>query len=114
MVGNSNTRWHWNTKDGSPEPTIPWDAHVFPDGTPISWTEAMALLQYTTGEDNFLYYDKFLSGILDLKGDQFLTVPVGTRLSAARDLLLMSFFFYVTDAQTTTSRSKLAPRRRFP
>ena len=33
MVGNSNTRWHWGTPAGSPEPAIPWDAWMFPDGT---------------------------------------------------------------------------------
>ncbi len=24
MVGDSNTRWHWDTPDGTPEPVIPW------------------------------------------------------------------------------------------
>ena len=26
MVGNSNTRWHWATPDGTAEPGLPWDA----------------------------------------------------------------------------------------
>ena len=42
QVGNSNTRWHWNTPTGAPEPAIPWDAWVFPDGAPISHTEVAA------------------------------------------------------------------------
>jgi hypothetical protein len=24
MVGNSNCRWYWGTKDGASEPAIPW------------------------------------------------------------------------------------------
>ena len=24
MVGHSNTRWHWTSKPGDPEPAIPW------------------------------------------------------------------------------------------
>ena len=24
MVGNSNTRWHWGSRPGTPEPAIPW------------------------------------------------------------------------------------------
>ena len=42
-----NTRWHWSTRAGSPEPAIPWDAWLFPDGTPVSHTEAARLRQYT-------------------------------------------------------------------
>ncbi len=29
MVGNSNCRWYWGTKDGTPEPTIPWCGLIF-------------------------------------------------------------------------------------
>ena len=29
MVSNSNTRWHWGTKQNDPEPVIPWHQHVF-------------------------------------------------------------------------------------
>ena len=42
FVGNDNTRWHWNSADGSPEPAVPWDGWLFPDGTPVSHTEAGA------------------------------------------------------------------------
>jgi hypothetical protein len=62
MVGNSNTRWHWSTVDGAAEPAIPWDAWLFPDGTPISHTEAGALRRYMTGADEFLAFEDFLGG----------------------------------------------------
>jgi len=62
MVGNSNTRWHWNSAVGSAEPAIPWDAWLFPDGTPISHTEAAAMRRYVSGgaDDEFLAFEDFL------------------------------------------------------
>jgi hypothetical protein len=54
-VGNSNTRWHWGSAPGAPEPAVPWCGMLFPDGTPVSYTEAAALRNYTTGgHDDFL------------------------------------------------------------
>jgi hypothetical protein len=77
FVGNSNTRWHWSSAAGSAEPAIPWDAWLFPDGTPISHTEAAALRRYVTGKDEFLSFNNFLP--LDVvDGDAVLTVPPGT------------------------------------
>ncbi|XP_065187300.1 uncharacterized protein LOC135817924 [Sycon ciliatum] len=76
MVGNSNTRWHWNTKDGSPEPAIPWDAHLFPDGTPVSLTEAAALRNLTTEQDEFLYYNTSLPVSAMLTQDSYLNMTV--------------------------------------
>mmetsp|Transcript_65223 Transcript_65223/g.129054 ORF Transcript_65223/g.129054 Transcript_65223/m.129054 type:complete len:147 (-) Transcript_65223:53-493(-) len=43
LVGHSMTRWHWGSAEGTAEPAIPWDAHMFPDGTPVSYTEAAAV-----------------------------------------------------------------------
>ena len=60
MVGHSMTRWHWGSKEGTPEPAIPWDAHMFPDGTPVSYTEAAAVRNYTTGRDDFLALATYL------------------------------------------------------
>lgn len=40
MVGHSNTRWHWGQPGGAPEPAIPWCGSLYPDGTPVSYTEA--------------------------------------------------------------------------
>lgn len=77
MVGNSNTRWHWGTAEGSPEPAVPWDAWIFPDGTPVSHTETGAFRRYITGVDEFLAYDDFLpKAVVD--GDVFADVPPGT------------------------------------
>ena len=77
MVGNSNTRWHWGTAAGSPEPAIPWDAWVFPDGTPISYTEVAAFRKYVTGVDDFLRFDDFLPAA-EFDGDVTLPLPAGS------------------------------------
>ena len=58
-VGNSNTRWHWGSTVGTPEPAIPWCGWLWPDGTPVSYTEAAALRRYNTGVDDFLYFEHF-------------------------------------------------------
>ena len=36
IVGNDNTRWHWGSKEGTPEPAIPWCGLMWPDGLPVS------------------------------------------------------------------------------
>ena len=72
-VGNSNTRWHWSTPDNTPEPVIPWCGHMFPDNTPVSYTEAAALRNSTTGKNDFLAFDKFLpSNNYQLTEDNYL------------------------------------------
>jgi len=97
MVGHSMTRWHWGTAEGTAEPAIPWDAHLFPDGTPVSFTEAAALRNYTTGVNDFLAFAAFLSPSLDapeawlqLNGDQRHTigadVPFGASSGALYEL----------------------------
>ncbi|CAE7475970.1 unnamed protein product [Symbiodinium natans] len=60
MVSNSNTRWHWFTPANAAEPAIPWHQHLFPDGSPVSYTEAAAIRRYITGKDDFIYFDDFL------------------------------------------------------
>lgn len=74
MVGNDNTRWHWGTAEGTAEPAIPWDAWVFPDGTPVSFTETCAFRQYATGIDTFVRYEDFLPKSVTDAGD--FTQPV--------------------------------------
>jgi len=59
MVGNSNCRWYWGTKDGTPEPTIPWCGLMWPDGTPVSLAEAEAVRSYTTGRRRAMFFDDF-------------------------------------------------------
>jgi len=59
MVGNSNCRWYWGTKDGTAEPTIPWCGLMWPDGTPVSLAEAEAIRRYTTGKRRALLFDDF-------------------------------------------------------
>jgi len=62
MVGNSNCRWYWGTKPGSPEPTVPWCGLMWPDATPVSLAEAEAIHRYTTGKRRAMFYDDFQDG----------------------------------------------------
>ncbi|CAJ1357605.1 unnamed protein product [Effrenium voratum] len=63
MVSNSNTRWHWGGQAQDQEPAIPWHQHLFPDGSPVSYTEAAAIRRYITGKDEFLYFNDFLNHV---------------------------------------------------
>jgi len=80
MVGNSNTRWHWGSAPGTPEPAIPWCGLLFPDGTPVSHTEAAALRRYTSGVDEFLFFDHFAGPVTTTlaDGDPSLALPAGS------------------------------------
>jgi hypothetical protein len=58
---------------------VPWDAWLFPDGTPISYTETEALRRYATGMDPFISFSKFLpvpASVVD--GDAFMTLEPGS------------------------------------
>jgi hypothetical protein len=59
MVGNSNCRWYWGTKQGTPEPTVPWCGLMWPDATPVSLAEAEAIRRWTTGKRQALLFDDF-------------------------------------------------------
>ncbi|NQT87963.1 DUF1080 domain-containing protein [bacterium] len=59
MAGNSNCRWYWGTKDGAPEPTLPWCGLLWPDGTPVSLAEAEAVRAYTTGQRRAWLFEDF-------------------------------------------------------
>ncbi|MBI22505.1 MAG: hypothetical protein CMN05_02785 [Roseibacillus sp.] len=59
MVGNSNCRWYWETKHGTPEPTFPWCGLMWPDATPVSFAESEACLKYATGKSNAIFFDNF-------------------------------------------------------
>ena len=74
-VGNSHTRWHWSTPDNSPEPTIPWDAHIHVDQTPISYTEAGLIQQYTKNTRPFYTVSTFMPDSFLNTQDYFLIVP---------------------------------------
>jgi hypothetical protein len=85
MVGNSNTRWHWGTAPNSAEPAIPWDAWMFPDGTPISYTEVAAFRRYATDGkvDDFARFDDFLPFEKVQDGDVTHTLPAGATYTAS-------------------------------
>ena len=80
--GNSNTRW----VNGPPcipptaatrEPPVPWCGLLWPDGMPVSFTEAAAVRRYLGGDDDFLAFDDFLPPISDDEADQYLTLTPG-------------------------------------
>ncbi|MCK4291669.1 MAG: DUF1080 domain-containing protein, partial [Planctomycetes bacterium] len=59
MVGNSNCRWYWGTKDNTPEPTVPWCGLMWPDCTPVSLAEAETIRHYVTGRKRALFFEDF-------------------------------------------------------
>jgi len=59
MVGDSNCRWYWGTRDNTPEPTMPWCGLMWPDCTPVSLAEAEAIHRYVTGEKRALFFEDF-------------------------------------------------------
>ena len=95
MVGNSNCRWYWGTKDGTPEPTIPWCGLLWPDATPVSLAEAEAVRSYVTGKSRALFFDDFQDtppvprrkgwtayGATGPEGSGVLTLPPGVKMIA--------------------------------
>ena len=60
MVGHSQTRWGWLSKEGDPEPAVPWCGSLYPDGTPVSYTEAAAFRSYLGRGDDFMYLNTWL------------------------------------------------------
>ena len=98
MVGNSNTRWHWDSRPGTPEPAIPWCGMLWPDGFPVSYTEAFALKNYTepgavaqpVAFETFLPADKVASG------DTFLTINTTAGYELPLAALLPSAFVLET------------------
>merc|ERR1711957_305040 len=79
MVSNTNTRWSWSDSHGSPEPAVPWCGWLFPDGTPVSYTEVGALRRYLTGRDEFFVFENFLPADLAESGtDKVLTLDAGS------------------------------------
>ena len=77
LIGNSNSRWYWAAKEGTPEPHVPWLGFLWPDGTPVSFTEAAALREYGGGKPEFLAFDKWLLPTEIKDGDAWLTLPPG-------------------------------------
>ena len=79
MVGHSQTRWHWGDREGTAEPPIPWCGMLFPDGSPVSYTEAAAIRNYTSGgaDDAFLAVDTFLDATDAASLESFLTLQPG-------------------------------------
>lgn len=122
-MGNSNTRWHWGTVANSPEPAIPWDAWLFPDGTPVSLTEAGALRRYVTRHDEFLAYEDFLPKTVS-NGDQYADIEPGGHgweaTMPAQDSFVAeaSLWFTAADSQVALvlkaqNPSSLSPRPEF-
>lgn len=79
MVGHSQTRWHWGDPEGIAEPPIPWCGLLYPDGSPVSYTEAAAIRNYTSGgaEDAFLALETFLNATDTAAAETFLTLQPG-------------------------------------
>lgn len=76
MVGNTATRWNWLSKEGDPEPAVPWCGSLYPDGTPVSYTEAAAFRRYLGRGDDFLYLDTFLQPSANA-GESYLAIGSG-------------------------------------
>lgn len=76
MVGHSMTRWNWLAHEGSPEPAVPWCGSLYPDGTPVSYTEAAALRRYMGHEDDFLYLNTWLQPNVGA-GEAYFTINEG-------------------------------------
>merc|ERR1711908_179715 len=109
MVGNSNTRW----SDGPPcakptaatrEPSIPWCGLLWPDGTPVSYTEAGALQRYLTGLNPFLLFEDFLPRVANLTGDRYLNLtsgaPLWRQLAVAPTGAIYETSFWLDEAQS--------------
>jgi len=77
MVGHSQTRWHWGDAEGIAEPPIPWHNHIYPDGTPVSFTEAAATRRYMSGKDEFLFLETFLDVEDPGAREEYLTLAPG-------------------------------------
>jgi len=77
MVGHSQTRWHWGDAEGIAEPPIPWHNHIYPDGTPVSFTEAAATRRYMSGKDEFLFLETFLDVEDPAAREEYLTLAPG-------------------------------------
>ena len=110
-VGNSHTRWHWGTRDGSPEPTIPWDAHIHVDQTPISYTEAGLIQAYTKGTSPFYTVSTFMPDSYTNPQDYFLqlsssSMPTQVSKTATSDGIYELTFW--PNATSTFSLSILA------
>ena len=68
----------WKDRAGeTPEPPVPWCAHLYPDGSPVSYTEAAATREYLTGVSDFLFVDTFLPLASNLTNDVWRSLPVG-------------------------------------
>ena len=83
FVGNDNTRWSSGPPCVAPtaatrEPPVPWCGLLWPDGTPVSYTEAAATRHYLSGSKSAvsecLLFDDFLSLSSTLAGDMFLNL----------------------------------------
>eukprot|EP01045_Picozoa_sp_COSAG04_P008058 COSAG04_NODE_438_length_14426_cov_10.589795_9_plen_853_part_00 len=83
MVGNSNTRWSNGPPCVTPtaltkEPPIPWCGLLWPDGTPVSYTEAAATRRYLSGSSDFLMFEDFLPPrVAALPADVVLNLTAG-------------------------------------
>ena len=82
MVGNSNTRWLSGPPCYTPtaatlEPPVPWCGLLWPDGTPVSYTEAAATRAYLGHSNDFIYYTDFLAASPNLQGDEYLNLTTG-------------------------------------
>eukprot|EP01084_Bolivina_argentea_P234273 394403_1 len=100
MIGNTNTRWHWGSKAYSPEPNIPFDGYLFPDGTPVSYTEIYIIQRYITKQNKFIYLDTFLPNEDSLTKDYYLILDsihlftINQTLDNYLDDILLEYSFW--------------------
>ena len=79
VIGNSYSRYYWGSKLNAPEMHVPWLGMLWPEGTPVSFTEAAAMREYATGAaSTFLAFDKFLDPTLIRDGNSVLAIAAGS------------------------------------
>lgn len=78
FCGNSNSRWFWASKENAPEPHIPYLGFLWPDGTPVSYTEAAAFRAYagTAPVGEVYAFEKWIPARV-MDGDRWLTLAPG-------------------------------------
>ena len=79
MVGHSQTRWHWGSPVALQSLRCLRTRTCSPDGTPVSFTEAAAIREYTTGKNpDFIAVETCLDETSLNAPEAYLTMPQGS------------------------------------
>jgi hypothetical protein len=62
---------------GDAEPAVPWCGMLYPDGTPVSYTEAAAFRRYLGHGDDFLYLNTWLQPAVTA-AENYFTIASGS------------------------------------